>query len=123
MNTTLAHAAAIVADSSAATVVNTAPVALGENNYAGVTLNIQAIVDQSSGTPSLSIQGQGSNDGINWSNITDLAISGVQAVGSSNDEHTVAFAFLRFEVSLSVGGSGTDWGAMFYDIHANLVRQ
>jgi hypothetical protein len=113
----------LVADANAHAIVLTDPQPMGGMNYATVTLNIEHIVDQSAGSPALTVTGQGSNDGVEYADITGMTISNKTTAALHTAEGDVTFAFLRFQIDLDSAGSAAEWAAMTFDLHANLTRK
>jgi hypothetical protein len=99
------------------------PIAVGENNYANLSLNVRDI-EELQGTPSVSlaISGEGSNDGQNWVAITGLAVSG-SAVGVSYAEAYVLYPWMRFDVTFTVSGSSGDRAAVVFCLQVNTLRK
>jgi len=109
---------------SGPTVLETDYQPMGEANYASVVENVKALVGKSGGTPDLDCQAQGSNDGLEWVDISGFAITGTQGTGPFPAEKEVGYAYLRFQLTLdSNGTSSGDWAAVTLDLHANLVEK
>ena len=98
-------------------------IAVGQNNYANITLNLRDI-EELQGTPgvALDIAGEGSIVGQNFVGVGGLAL-GATATGVLSAEGSVPYPWLRFHVLLTVGGAPGDKVAVVFDLQANLVRK
>jgi len=106
------------------TTLKTDPHPMGGMDHATVVLNLEAIMGASTGTPEIALKAEGSNDGVEYTEIADLTISSVTTKGLHTDSADVTFAFLRFKIELDAKtGSSGDWAAATYDIHANLIKK
>ena len=106
------------------TTLKTDPQPMGGMNYCTVILNVESYIDVSSGTPEIKIQGEGSNDGVQYATIASLVTAAATGTGLNQISADVTFAFLRFSIELDAksGGAG-EWAAATYDIHANLTQK
>jgi len=98
------------------------PVPMGGNDYAELVWTIHTFaVDGGTPTVSLALQGQASNDGVSWFNVTALADTKT-ALGSSVTEigGFVRAAFLRMRYTLTSEAGQFAWAA--FDVHANLMK-
>ncbi len=100
----------------------TAPHPMGGLDYAEIIWNISSL-DNSSGTPTVTVTAQVSNDGVNWINSTTLTDSKssvptdpVQISGYARA------AFIRFKYELSVAGSPGDLVWTAFCLHVNLLQ-
>lgn len=115
----------LVAENDAGnTELTTDPQPMGDANYVTMTFNVKSIPSHSNGTPTIECKGQGSNDGLEFDDIGSFAISAVTAKGMDSVSATVAFAYVRFMITLNPQGAATgDWAAATFDVHGNLVQQ
>jgi len=111
-----------IAAENTAAVITSDPHPMGGMNHAAVTLHIDSIVDQSSGTPGLTVQAEGSNDGVNYVTVAGVVILNQTATGTYSDEGDFTFAFIRFTFTLDAQGSANEWASMTFDVHANLTQ-
>lgn len=116
------HQTISAADGTTTTSV-TRPIRMNGVNYANLTLNILSITDLSgSPTTTLTAKAQGSNDGVNFEEITGFGPSYNQ-VGLNADEGSVTFAWLRLELELIVAGSPGETADVVFDLQANVMRK
>ena len=101
-------------------VITTDPVPLRGSDRATVTFNVHYML-YPLGLPVFSYQGQVSNDGVNWVDVTALTET---ASGATDPVlmkvGTVNGAFLRFSITLSPSGSAGDISAVCFDLHVRL---
>ena len=98
--------------------ITTGPVAMGGANFVDLALNIStAFHVGASPSINLDVNVQGSNDLQHW---VQLFSESQGAAGIYHKTGEVATAFLRMEFIASVGTAG--WGAVAFDVHANLTR-
>ena len=97
----------------------TEPVAMGNANFVDLALNISTAFFVGGATSiDLDVNVQGSND---WQHWVELFSEKQGAAGIYHKTGEVTTAFLRLEFIASVGTAG--WGAVAFDVHANLTRQ
>jgi len=98
-------------------------VSMGPNNYVNFTAYIRTLIDMS-GTPtkSLTIAAEGSNDGVNWVAITGLSVTST-VTGLATAEGDLGFAWLRFDINLTLAGSAGDTAEAVFDLQANVLRK
>jgi len=102
-------------------VITTDPVPLNGNDRASAMLNVHAIFAQAAAVANIAYQGQISNDGVNWVNVSLLtdnigAITPVPRLVVA----TAVGAYIRFEMTFTVTGSANNMGAVAFDLHVKL---
>ncbi len=102
----------------------TDPVPMGENDRASPIFNVHyAFAGGGGGTPTISYQGQMSNDGTNWVDVTGLTDSTTAATATPRAlaAKSVNGAFIRFKFSF--GSTGTGTAGVAFDLHVLLDHQ
>ena len=105
---------------TAAILINTDPVPLGNNDRASCIANVHALGQTGVGAVQLVYTAQVSNDGgQTWisTTVTDTrtAVGAARVVGAVNG------ALLRFQFAISnTGGAGGDVSFVTFDLHVNL---
>ena len=119
----LASSKVLVASVSNPASTKTRVIEVGSHNYASVTLNLRDNV-RLVGSPvvNLSVLGEGSNDGQHWATITGFGPA-TDVEGVKSDEGEVLFAFLRFDINMTVTGSAGDQAEVVFDLLANLIAR
>jgi hypothetical protein len=104
-----------------AMVITTDPVPLNGNDRAAAMLNVHSIFAQSPATNVIAYQGQVSNDGVNWVNVTALT-DNTNAVTATPRliVATVNGAYIRFQMTFTVDGDPDDMGSVAFDLHVKL---
>jgi hypothetical protein len=113
----------IIAEGNTATTLYTAPHPMSGMNYGALTLNIQSIIDQCTGTPAISVSGQGSNDGEKFEGVGTLDLGSQTTTGLKTAAGDFPYAFIRFAVILTPNGSAPELAFMTFDLRANLTRR
>jgi len=112
----------LVAFGAQAVTAHTDPAPLGANDRAGLQAMIHAIgKNTGSGTPTLSVTGQVSNDGgQNWIDVAAITDSYTSA-GARLTVGAVNGAILRFKyIFNNVGASAGEVASVCFDLHVNL---
>lgn len=109
----------IVAEAGTPSVITTDPVPMNDSNNAAAIPSIHYLYGGT--TRSLTYKAQLSNDGVVWVDSTSVTDSlNATGVGALKEGECRA-AFIRFEFSFSVTGSGQ--GAVCFDLHVRLDRE
>jgi hypothetical protein len=106
-------------------VIFTDPQPVGGANYAEATLNVPVIFSQNAGTPTLTVQAWGSNDAVNWFQISGItfAVTSTSAAPYQDADY-VTCAFLRFKITLTTTAALDDNLAVAtFDLHVNLTNK
>jgi hypothetical protein len=98
------------------------PQPVGDANYAEVTLNAHVLFAVGGSDPQLTVQAQGSNDGVNWFDYSGLTLVALNPILYQDGDY-VTSTFLRFKYSLTSTGSGDNLAVATFDLHANLTRK
>ena len=111
------------AEGGTSTVLYSDPHPMGGMNHVAVTVFIESIINQTGGTPDLSVEAQGSNDGVEYTDVSAVAVSSKTTAGLHTDDGDFTYAFIRFKFTLAPNGSGTELAFMTFDVQANLTRK
>jgi len=112
---------AMTAIHGTASVITTDPVPLNGNDRASAMFNVHYIFGQGGATLNIAYQGQVSNDGVNWVNVTALT-DNTGAVTATPRQIIAAVngAYLRFVYTFTVTGSTGQVGGAAFDLHVKL---
>ena len=108
----------IAANNVATNTIFTDPVPLNDNDRATCHLMVEYIFNAGAG--GVAYQGQVSNDGVNWVDVSGLSDSATAATptGPQAVVHAVNGAFLRFKLSFQASAAAV--GACCFDLHVML---
>ena len=122
MIVSFAKGQAEVAMGTTDTVLLSDPHPMGGMNHVAVTAFIESIINQGGGTPALSVEAEGSNDGVEFTGVPAVAITNANSAILYSDDGEFTFAFIRFKFTLTPNASGTELVVMTFDVQANLTQ-